>query len=75
VKNWQASCSLLIQLGMTCLITIARVTRSRTKRLLGVLWQLKYAAFILQALSLDDILIALLSNVLHVPVKDRTSNN
>jgi len=31
---------------MTCLTTIARVVPPRTKRLLGILWWLKYAAVI-----------------------------
>jgi len=46
VKNQRVSYRLGVRLGHDQSITIAHVGPSRTKRLLGVLWQLKHAAVI-----------------------------
>jgi len=62
VKNRRASCGLVIHLGMTCLLTIARVAPSRTKCVLSVLWRLKHAAVILHVCLVLD---AVLRDLLH----------
>jgi len=49
VKNRRASYRLVIQLGMTCLITIACVVGSRTKRVLIICNGLKDIAVMLCA--------------------------
>jgi len=62
VKNQRASDRLVIQLGMTYLMTIAHVAPSTTKCLLGVMWRFKHAAVISHVRLVLD---AILSNLLH----------
>ena len=57
MKNRRASCVECYPLGNDFVKTIARVVPSRTKRLLGVIGRVKYAAVILyRRLVLDTIL-------------------
>ena len=57
MKNRHASCIECYPLGNDFVTTIARVVPSRTKRLLGIIERVKYAAVILhRRLVLDTIL-------------------
>jgi len=67
MKNRHASCKECYPLGNDFVTTIARVVPSRTKRLLGVIGRVKYAAVILcRRLVLDAILKDLLHHLWRV---------